>query len=880
MTKHTTQNRSSRISRPRCRLAGGFHLKPLLALLALLLVLVGTYKASAATYYSVGSSVWSDVNNWGTGTGGQGAPQGPPGTLDTANTRPGTVTVDADTACAAITVGSGSSATLQRLTFNGAWTLTVSGTVNIGSASSSTRPGYLLFTSGATVSAGSVQLNRELSGSTKSWLDMTAGGKLVTGSLAVGGGNADPLNAVWLPGTTTGTVELNANNTLPLTHFTTFNNLTISGGFTTTLAVGTPIAIGGDLKFASASDKMNLGTTTTSQANTLWINGVQQPAGVWGPPGSGAAHESAAFSTATSLSGRINVVGGSSCTSPPAPTGLTATTPGLGQVHLAWTAPGGTITGYKIYRSTSPGTETLYASPIGAGTTYDDNGVTPGLHYYYKVMAVDASCDGSLSDEAGAIPSGSYWSGANGNWSDPNTWSISSSGAPTGYGPPGASDVAYLRGFKTVTVDGSAACQKLEYSYGSSWGAINFSGTTPTLTVAGRLDVGGTSGSTRVGVLTFTSDTTVTAGQCWLNPHHYLDPGFGIDYSKIDMTAGGKLVTGSLGVGGTDIPENAIWIPGAGTVVLNANNTLPATHFTNFNNLTITNGTTRLSTDITITNLVIATSAVMNLGTNANSTADTLWIGGVQKPAGVWGSLTSGADHVSAAFAGTSGRITVATGTACTPPPAPTGSASQTFCDGATVANLAATGTGIRWYATASGGSPLPTDTALVNGTHYYASQVADCESTSRLDVTATVTVTAAPTGSASQTFNASTNPTVANLVATGASIQWYAAASGGSPLSAGTALVDGTHYYASQTVSGCESTSRLDVTATVTATPPVVTLGIGFSGSDVQLTWSQGLLLEATNVTGPWTTNSAATPPSYTVPPTGAGKFYRVQVQ
>ena len=76
-----------------------------------------------------------------------------------------------------------------------------------------------------------------------------------------------------------------------------------------------------------------------------------------------------------------------------------------------------------------------------------------------------------------------------------------------------------------------------------------------------------------------------------------------------------------------------------------------------------------------------------------------------------------------------------------------------------------------------------------------------------------------APTGSASQTFCSGSNPTVANLAATGTAIQWYDAASGGNLLTSGTALVNGNIYYASQTVN-CESTSRLAVTVTVNTSP------------------------------------------------------------
>ena len=50
-------------------------------------------------------------------------------------------------------------------------------------------------------------------------------------------------------------------------------------------------------------------------------------------------------------------------------------------------------------------------------------------------------------------------------------------------------------------------------------------------------------------------------------------------------------------------------------------------------------------------------------------------------------------------------------------------------------------------------------------------------------------------------------------------------------------------------------------------------------SGGQLQLQWAQGLLLESTNILGPWTTNSTATSP-YSVSPTGPRKFYRILVQ
>jgi hypothetical protein len=133
-----------------------------------------------------------------------------------------------------------------------------------------------------------------------------------------------------------------------------------------------------------------------------------------------------------------------------------------------------------------------------------------------------------------------------------------------------------------------------------------------------------------------------------------------------------------------------------------------------------------------------------------------------------------------------------------------------------TVASLQATGTGIKWYAASSGGTALASTTQLVSGTHYYASQTVNgCESTARFDVIATVDPTpCAPTGAALQTY--SSGSTVAGLSATGSNIRWYSAAAGGTALAGNTILINGTHYWATQTVSCTESATRFEVTVTL----------------------------------------------------------------
>ena len=148
---------------------------------------------------------------------------------------------------------------------------------------------------------------------------------------------------------------------------------------------------------------------------------------------------------------------------------------------------------------------------------------------------------------------------------------------------------------------------------------------------------------------------------------------------------------------------------------------------------------------------------------------------------------------------------------------APTAASPQTFCNSATVANLVATGTNLQWYAASTGGTALASTTALATGNYYVSQTISGCEST-RTTVAVIVNVTNAPTAASPQTF--CNSATVANLVATGTNLQWYAASTGGTALASTTALATG-NYYVSQTISGCESIrTMVAVTVNVTAQP------------------------------------------------------------
>ena len=128
-------------------------------------------------------------------------------------------------------------------------------------------------------------------------------------------------------------------------------------------------------------------------------------------------------------------------------------------------------------------------------------------------------------------------------------------------------------------------------------------------------------------------------------------------------------------------------------------------------------------------------------------------------------------------------------------PAAPTGTAAQAFCSSAspTVASLAATGSGIQWYAAATGGTALVSTTALTNATVYYASQtVSGCEGSARFAVT--VTLNASPSislepSSANPNYCLNASATALSVTAAGSGLnyQWY---SNISPLNSGGTAV------------------------------------------------------------------------------------------
>src|SRR5207245_284757 len=80
-----------------------------------------------------------------------------------------------------------------------------------------------------------------------------------------------------------------------------------------------------------------------------------------------------------------------------------------GSVELHWRATPddgmSPITGYRIYRSTIPGQEALFAE-LGTVNTWTDSNVTNGETYYYQLSALNAYGEGPRSGAVSAEPDG------------------------------------------------------------------------------------------------------------------------------------------------------------------------------------------------------------------------------------------------------------------------------------------------------------------------------------------------------------------------------------------------------------------------------------------------------------------------------------------
>lgn len=117
-----------------------------------------------------------------------------------------------------------------------------------------------------------------------------------------------------------------------------------------------------------------------------------------------------------------------------------------------------------------------------------------------------------------------------------------------------------------------------------------------------------------------------------------------------------------------------------------------------------------------------------------------------------------------------------------------------------------------------STGATTPTINVTPSETTTYWVDVTTNGNTCRKSITITVNKPIAPTGATNQKF--CNSKTIADLVANGTGILWYATASSTTPLNNTLLLSNGSHYFASQTINGCESSSRFETTVSIIIVP------------------------------------------------------------
>jgi gliding motility-associated-like protein len=153
--------------------------------------------------------------------------------------------------------------------------------------------------------------------------------------------------------------------------------------------------------------------------------------------------------------------------------------------------------------------------------------------------------------------------------------------------------------------------------------------------------------------------------------------------------------------------------------------------------------------------------------------------------------------------------------------PTPPIASNQTFCqsENALISNIIITGQNINWYDSLTAINLLPNSTILKNTTTYYATQtINNCES-ERTPVSISITTEQLPSATSHQTLCIQQSATLSEISITGQNIKWYNSLTNGTLLSNTTPLQNGTTYYASQTISGCES-ERIPVLINIQNTP------------------------------------------------------------
>jgi len=382
----------------------------------------------------------------------------------------------------------------------------------------------------------------------------------------------------------------------------------------------------------------------------------------------------------------------SGLTMPDAPSGVSVVQ-GIGQAILSWDAMPGIGT-YRVKRSLTSGSGYAVIAS-GAATTLTDTGLANGVTYYYVVVAVNSSGDGTNSAEVSTTPGatgfGIWGSLANGNWSTAGNWqnNVIGSGADAtatfnqATGVTVTQDVAGLTIGSLQFANGTYVIKGGNISLATSSGSSVLSvGPSVTASIGSALTGGNGIVKTGSGTLilsgtnTYTGLTTVSSGILQLG----------------DGTANGSIASSSGIVDNATLAFNnaggqtvACAISGAGNLTKSGAGTLTLSGFNTFSGITTVNaGTLSVANAMALQNSVLSTSGA---GAIDLSQVNTPTLGGLTgagnftPPANVSSmtlNVVSGATTFSGVLGGTAGLIKTGTGTQIL-------SGSDTFTGGVTL---------------------------------------------------------------------------------------------------------------------------------------------------------------------------------------------------
>jgi hypothetical protein len=493
------------------------------------------------------------------------------------------------------------------------------------------------------------------------------------------------------------------------------------------------------------------------------------------------------------------------CTRPAKPLTISGSTPACrsqvntysiapvaGATSYTWTLPTGwsgssTTTSINVTPGTLSGTIYVYANnACGAGMAQSmavSSVATPTI----TSVTPDVSCG------AGILTLGATASAGTINWYD-----FSSGGASLGTGTSYTTPLLIFS--NTYYVDAT-------YS-----GCTTDSRTAVAATVYTRPSISGTTPASRCGTGTVTLGATASAGTInwYAAPTGGLSLGTGTSYTTpsiststtyyVDATANGCTTSSRTAVTATvnSIPTISGTTPasrcGAGSVTLGATASAGTVNWyaASIGGTPLATGNTYPTPSLTATTTYYV-DATNNGCTTAARTAVTATINAIPS------------------------ILSTTPGSRC-------GTGSVTL--GAT----ASAGT-INWYSSPSGGSSLGTGTSFatpsitLTTTYFVDATASGCTTAARTAVTATVTPLPTITGITPGSRCGIGNVTLGATSSSG-TVNWYAAASGGTSLGTGTSFttplisVTTTYYAEAITVNGCTSLSRTAVTATVNNAP------------------------------------------------------------